>query len=898
MSTKQGRKRLLKLPCPTLLCCARLWSLSYVSASDQKVNGRDLSKQKHEEALEAFRSTRDPIVVEITQRPTKSAVHSAPKIGMEAESATSTSSSFVYCDSCTQTEWTGGWESSPIGLFPFSQNNLMQASGILFGNDEDMEHHYETLEEAFGHEDDDDEIACELEYEEVTLRRNQCDEKLGLTLCYASPDDPETNIFVSEIEPESLASKDGRIMEGDQLLQVNGIDVHNREQAVALFSSKEPEITLLLSRPRMQIRQRRNAAEAQETKFNAEKDKTSKTDLSKEWGFIGNRILLPRSSVPNSESICQRDSLKEEDRVTEKCVSTSTTSLADVSPENFPAKRDPLDTGQEQSQDDSKSISRVQSDTSLDKEMAALNKEMQSIQIECESLVSRHIREQWFRCRAGHQYVAFGDVRTATMEHVGPMSFSPSVKNEKEAMESTEPPLPPLPSEKSLLKHKKESVAQWVKSVAFENKAKQKKQNVESPVNSCYPGETSVRGTPLTLELSPIPDCSNGKLAEYQEPLKTFSTAPTLVDKSTQLCESDVASVVSCDTCRYCQVLVHQKSISRTSDQNTRYPPNVDYSNPQPQQQFQWYNTSRPMNRTTSSDPFVVEPSKLPMKPASVTGRDFIDRQIERNKNYVTFYPCATMYTNQENLQHTIWLQQQLFRQALAQKHYKKASTIPTCAPLNLKQWNQKYPSSSLDSLPPAKNTIHPSFLPTSTGLTPQQPDVTVTKSPVITPTEEPSDGTKMEWKVKRRPDGTRYITRRPVRNKILKERALQIMEERCGITTDDDAVSELKIGRYWTREERKRHLEKARDRKQRKEILMKSVKVPEVGDKNEEDDDSSQGKRDGFASTVLSKKKVTYYGSSRRKLRIPSTPSSTILDDCPIAGPSGTFGILSVTTV
>lgn len=36
-------------------------------------------------------------------------------------------------------------------------------------------------------------------FQEVTLRRSHCEEKLGLTLCYASPDDPETNIFVSEV---------------------------------------------------------------------------------------------------------------------------------------------------------------------------------------------------------------------------------------------------------------------------------------------------------------------------------------------------------------------------------------------------------------------------------------------------------------------------------------------------------------------------------------------------------------------------------------------------------------------------------------------------------------------------------------------------------------------------
>ncbi len=48
--------------------------------------------------------------------------------------------------------------------------------------------------------------------------------------------------------------------------------------------------------------------------------------------------------------------------------------------------------------------------------------------------------------------------------------------------------------------------------------------------------------------------------------------------------------------------------------------------------------------------------------------------------------------------------------------------------------------------------------------------------------------------KVKRRSDGSRYITKRPVRNKILKDREMQLTSERCGISTDDDAMSELKV--------------------------------------------------------------------------------------------------------
>uniref|UniRef100_A0A8B9JLD0 PDZ domain containing RING finger 3b n=1 Tax=Astyanax mexicanus TaxID=7994 RepID=A0A8B9JLD0_ASTMX len=82
----------------------------------------------------------------------------------------------------------------------------------------------------------------------------------------------------------------------------------------------------------------------------------------------------------------------------------------------------------------------------------------------------------------------------------------------------------------------------------------------------------------------------------------------------------------------------------------------------------------------------------------------------------------------------------------------------------------------------------------------------------------------KMEWKVKIRSDGTRYITKRPVRDRLLRERALRIREERSGgMTTDDDAVSELKMGRYWSKEERKQHAVRAKEQRQRREFMKQS---------------------------------------------------------------------------
>lgn len=63
---------------------------------------------------------------------------------------------------------------------------------------------------------------------------------------------------------------------------------------------------------------------------------------------------------------------------------------------------------------------------------------------------------------------------------------------------------------------------------------------------------------------------------------------------------------------------------------------------------------------------------------------------------------------------------------------------------------------------------------------------------------------------------------KRPGRDRLLKARAIKILEERGGgSTTDDDARSELKTGRYWSREQRKQHLARAREQRRRRELLL-----------------------------------------------------------------------------
>ena len=155
------------------------------------------------------------------------------------------------------------------------------------------------------------------------------------------------------------------------------------------------------------------------------------------------------------------------------------------------------------------------------------------------------------------------------------------------------------------------------------------------------------------------------------------------------------------------------------------------------------------------------------------------------------------MYTNSANLKHTIMVQQRLFEQQINNNN----NNISTRSSVDFKKI---VPTSATTAATlPTKNLI---------------PDVDRQQPQQLH--QQP----QMEWVVKLRRDGSRYIARRPVRRRILRDRAQRLEEERCGLTTTDDdaAVSELKVGRYWTREERRRHLEEARQHRRHKENVQR----------------------------------------------------------------------------
>lgn len=83
----------------------------------------------------------------------------------------------------------------------------------------------------------------------------------------------------------------------------------------------------------------------------------------------------------------------------------------------------------------------------------------------------------------------------------------------------------------------------------------------------------------------------------------------------------------------------------------------------------------------------------------------------------------------------------------------------------------------------------------------------------------------KVEWRVRRNKDGSRiFISKKlkPAKQRLLRERAQKLAEERRGMTTDDETQS-VYLGRYWSREDRRRHMDKVRETRRTKKNEMEA---------------------------------------------------------------------------
>ncbi|XP_068110101.1 E3 ubiquitin-protein ligase PDZRN3 isoform X5 [Hyperolius riggenbachi] len=693
-----------------------------------QVNGKDLSRATHDQAVEAFKTAKEPIVVQVLRRTPRTKMYS-PGVGVQMlDTGTQTEITFEHIMALTKMS---SPSPSVAGLSPY-----------LLNEEHSSLHEYFDPNDFMGglHQDIDRD---ELELEEIDLYRLNSQDKLGLTVCYRTDDEDDTGIYVSEIDPNSIAAKDGRIREGDRIIQINGIDVHNHEEAVALLTSEDTRnVFLLVARPELQLDEGwmdddRNdflddlhmdmleEQHHQAMQFTASMLQQKK--LEEDGGTTDTATILSNQLEKDSgvgrtdESTRNDESSEQENNADDHTTSSNTLG----SQKKLMYSQDTLGSGDMQFSNESfisadctdadflgipmdecerfrkllelkcqvqsanqrsryyqtSTMESNRSDQeSVDRELEMLNEELHSIELECLNIVRSHkmqqlkeqYRESWMLHNSGFRnYNTSIDVRRHELSDI------------------TELP------EKS-----------------------------DKDSSSAYNTGESCRSTPLTLEMSP-----DNSLRRTADALDSCPSA------------EGAAGNVPCNA--------SQKS-SRSSG---------DSGESSPARYLQAAKDSDSSKTSEVKDKRVNEPGKS---------------QNSSEKQSSSFAP------------------------PYRHSPYKHAH-IPAHA-----QHYQSYMQ-----LIQQKSAVE--YAQSQMSLVSMCKDLQNASEP------------RMEWKVKVRSDGTRYITKRPVRDKLLRERAIKIKEERSGVTTDDDAISEMKMGRYWSKEERKQHIRKASEQRKRKEYMIQS---------------------------------------------------------------------------
>ncbi|XP_013396377.1 E3 ubiquitin-protein ligase PDZRN3-like [Lingula anatina] len=645
------------------------------------------------------------------------------------------------------------------------------------------------------------------EEQEVLLHRSNSEEKIGLTLCYGSVDIEETDIYVSEIEPYSIAAQDGRIREGDQILQINGVDVHSREQAIKLFSQNRSDITLLLARP-MQMddgfmeeqhmmlddfnMSMLEANHHQNMEFTSAMLGQRHHDNDEEGGTTDTATTENSqkhekdSGVGRTDESTRNDESSEQEIFDSECMSPATKTKFrggqlgngelqysndsftsnDTHDNDFPANEIPAEECEKfrevlenrctqnshpnmaSSGAPLTSNSRKDSQSSIERELAILNQEMEEIQLECQQIVAAHLQ---------HQHKVQNQIRTLqTSEMCRSPRLVPRMGTRMESLRYNQ----------NTSEQQQSDPAIWIRQdisssptpVKVSNKDTSKNVEKEKKIvedcekdtsnSSAYNTGESCRSTPLTLELM--------KEEGFRGSMLSLSHAPQTVSQP----QSD------------------SEKTTQTTPQHMPKPAS-DKSN-----------KGKSLAQTKSATSSSISDGQQ----TAIENRDGPSMNDSESMTDIYAKYSDIMYTNHAHLEHTIAVQQRLFEQKVEERNRLLSS-------------NQSISQNSQNS--GEKNTQNaPSSSQSASGSKRAETPVT-------------SDN-QMEWVVKKRADGSRYITRRPVRSMRLKERAKKITEERCGMTTDDDAMSEMKVGRYWNKEERRRHLARAREHKHKKESMIK----------------------------------------------------------------------------
>ncbi|XP_077357324.1 PDZ domain-containing RING finger protein 4 isoform X2 [Festucalex cinctus] len=592
-------------------------------------------------------------------------------------------------------------------------------------------------------------------YEEVELCKQNTQEKLGLTLCYRTDEEEDMAIYVSQVEPNSLAARDGRIKNGDRILQVNGQTVQDREKAVSLLSGENAKsIVLLVTRPQLE-------------------DDVWVDDEQQE---LVKELKMEILEVEKKDcNLRQYEAQDERPKHTATCSSSgqdkdSGFGCSTDSPEHQPllAKlygRSPAQCLREQWRSQNPHSTRGAVLSSDCQKERTVTKEQG-----CEGVVGihnlgngilalenhfQHLLEVKCQIRKGVECGVY------SIRHSIECSLTEQAGGDGDSSEEAQEGDDGVEQELRMLNEELRSIELECQNIMQAHQLRQTQQTDTSKSQASSPSRR-LKGHSRLADIYKHPQSEKNREKDSSSAYNTAESARSTPPGTERSPEHSLQRGIS---------IANQKNLQMASSKPSSPIP-IPKSQGSPEQGVR----ADPWS-VFSISPDQSNPSRSESDPALPADDERYEKKLKikdpKRKPPFASYQTSPYHGSLGSRQLQSYMQ-------LLQQH----SSL-------------EYSQSQLSLLNVCRDPLNRNAR---------------------------SGEPRLEWKVKVRADGSRYAARRPARDRILRERALRIREERSGgMTTDDDAMSEMKMGRYWSKEERKQHLARAREQRKRREFMQKS---------------------------------------------------------------------------